>query len=32
MKLYYIQLEGLAIGYNEATHDPYELLTIRDIM
>ncbi|KAL0868828.1 hypothetical protein ABMA27_007189 [Loxostege sticticalis] len=32
MKLYYIQLEGLAIGYNEATSDPYQLLTIRDII
>ncbi|CAG9789569.1 unnamed protein product [Diatraea saccharalis] len=32
IKLYYIQLEGLAIGYNEATSDPYELLTVRDII
>ncbi|KAM3959356.1 putative phospholipase B-like 2 isoform 1-T2 [Aphomia sociella] len=32
LKLYYIQLEGLAIGYNEATTNAYELLTIRDIL
>ncbi|XP_052756530.1 putative phospholipase B-like 2 [Galleria mellonella] len=32
MKLYYIQLEGLAVGYNEATTNAYELLTIRDII
>ncbi|XP_059047570.1 putative phospholipase B-like 2 [Achroia grisella] len=32
MKLYYIQLEGLAVGYNEATKNAYELLTIRDII
>ncbi|XP_023944608.1 putative phospholipase B-like 2 isoform X2 [Bicyclus anynana] len=32
MKLYYIQLEGLAVGYNQATNDPYEWLTIRDFI
>ncbi|RVE52351.1 hypothetical protein evm_002989 [Chilo suppressalis] len=32
IKLYYVQLEGLAIGYNEATTNPYELLTVRDII
>lgn len=32
MKLYYIQIEGLAVGYNQATSDPYEWLTVRDII
>ncbi|CAH2094907.1 unnamed protein product [Euphydryas editha] len=32
MKLYYIQIEGLAVGYNHATSDPYEWLTVRDLM
>ncbi|XP_047033955.1 putative phospholipase B-like 2 [Helicoverpa zea] len=32
MKLYYIQLEGLAVGYNAATKDPYQWLTTRDII
>ncbi|XP_075982708.1 putative phospholipase B-like 2 [Anticarsia gemmatalis] len=32
VKLYYIQLEGLAVGYNEATSEPYEWLTTRDII
>lgn len=32
MKLYYIQLEGLAVGYNHATKDAYQWLTIRDII
>ncbi|KAL4710855.1 hypothetical protein ACJJTC_012947 [Scirpophaga incertulas] len=32
IKLYYIQLEGLTFGYNEATKDPFEILTIRDII
>lgn len=31
MKLFYIQLEGLASGYNAATEDPYQWLTVRDI-
>ncbi|XP_013190959.1 putative phospholipase B-like 2 [Amyelois transitella] len=32
IKLYYIQLEGLAVGYEEATRDPYEQLTYRDMI
>ncbi|CAG5004577.1 unnamed protein product [Parnassius apollo] len=32
IKLYYIQLEGLAVGYNEATTEPYQWLTVRDIV
>ncbi|CAB3248634.1 unnamed protein product [Arctia plantaginis] len=32
VKLYYIQIQGLADGYNAATHDPYEFLTSRDIV
>ncbi|XP_068619215.1 putative phospholipase B-like 2 [Battus philenor] len=32
IKLYYIQLEGMAVGYNEATTDPYQWLTVRDII
>ncbi|XP_049878253.1 putative phospholipase B-like 2 [Pectinophora gossypiella] len=32
MKLYYIQLEGLAVGYNAATTDVFQWLTIRDIL
>ncbi|XP_034833984.1 putative phospholipase B-like 2 [Maniola hyperantus] len=32
MKLYYIQIEGLAVGYNQATSDAYEWLTVRDII
>lgn len=32
VKLYYIQIEGLAVGYNKATTDPYEWLTTRDIV
>ncbi|KAG6442054.1 hypothetical protein O3G_MSEX002134 [Manduca sexta] len=32
VKLYYIQLEGLAAGYNAATKPMYEWLTIRDII
>ncbi|XP_050353907.1 putative phospholipase B-like 2 [Nymphalis io] len=32
MKLYYIQIEGLAVGYNQATSDAYEWLTVRDLI
>ncbi|XP_013170935.1 PREDICTED: putative phospholipase B-like 2 isoform X1 [Papilio xuthus] len=32
VKLYYIQLEGLAVGYNQATSDPYQWLTARDMV
>ncbi|CAK1547522.1 unnamed protein product [Leptosia nina] len=32
IKLYKIQLEGLAAGYNQATADPYQWLSIRDIL
>lgn len=32
IKLYYIQLEGLAAGYNDATKSMYEWLTVRDIL
>ncbi|CAH2044861.1 unnamed protein product, partial [Iphiclides podalirius] len=32
VKLYYIQLEGLAMGYNDATTEPYQWLTVRDII
>ncbi|CAG4956869.1 unnamed protein product [Colias eurytheme] len=32
VKLYKIQLEGLAVGYNQATSQPYEWLTARDIL
>ncbi|CAH0594464.1 unnamed protein product [Chrysodeixis includens] len=32
MKLYFIQIEGLAVGYNAATKDPYQWLTTRDII
>ncbi|KPJ17049.1 Putative phospholipase B-like 2 [Papilio machaon] len=32
IKLYYIQLEGLAVGYNQATSDPYQWLTARDMV
>ncbi|CAH0728674.1 unnamed protein product, partial [Brenthis ino] len=31
VKLYYIQLEGMAAGYNKATRSAYEWLTVRDI-
>ncbi|KAI8424712.1 hypothetical protein MSG28_006666 [Choristoneura fumiferana] len=32
VKLYYIQIEGLAMGYNEATQNVQEQLTVRDIV
>ncbi|KAJ8723614.1 hypothetical protein PYW07_007594 [Mythimna separata] len=32
VKLYYTQLEGLAVGYNVATKDPYQWLSTRDIV
>ncbi|KAJ2944695.1 hypothetical protein O0L34_g4052 [Tuta absoluta] len=32
IKLYYTQLEGLSVGYNDATESPYEWLTFRDII
>ncbi|XP_072929615.1 putative phospholipase B-like 2 isoform X3 [Epargyreus clarus] len=32
IKLYYIQIEGLAVGYNHATTDAYQWLTVRDII
>ncbi|KAJ8714282.1 hypothetical protein PYW08_007902 [Mythimna loreyi] len=32
VKLYYTQLEGLAVGYNVATMDPYQWLSTRDII
>ncbi|XP_047512871.1 putative phospholipase B-like 2 [Pieris napi] len=32
VKLYKIQLEGLAAGYNQATSDSYQWLTTRDIL
>ncbi|XP_038207015.1 putative phospholipase B-like 2 [Zerene cesonia] len=32
VKLYKIQLEGLPVGYNQATSHPYEWLTARDIL
>ncbi|XP_053613573.1 putative phospholipase B-like 2 isoform X2 [Plodia interpunctella] len=32
MMLFFIQLEGLAVGYKEATKEPYEQLTVRDML
>ncbi|XP_026332845.1 putative phospholipase B-like 2 [Hyposmocoma kahamanoa] len=32
VKLYYIQIEGLAAGYKAATEDAYQWLTVRDIV